>query len=281
MRILITGDKGFIGRQVGKRLAAAGFQTEGFDIIDGFDVCNFQSLVQKAAGCQVITHLAAIEEPSPTRTMETNVLGTWNVLCAAKETNVEKIIFLSSVDALGVFQGEAVPWYLPLDDDYPCHPCSPYSISKKLAEELCRFFSDATGIPILCLRPPGVWDESTYESIMAARQERPDYEWDPYWEYGAFIDIRDLAEAVLAAVQQDGNGFQCYLVASDDITTSGLSSLELVHKLHPDVPWKGGEAYNLDPFKSLVNTDKAKIALNWSPKYSWRKYQNERSGSTN
>jgi nucleoside-diphosphate-sugar epimerase len=51
----------------------------------------------------------------------------------------EKIIFLSSVDALGIFQGEGIPKYLPLDDDYPCHPRAVYSISKKLAEDMCRF----------------------------------------------------------------------------------------------------------------------------------------------
>lgn len=275
MRILITGNKGFIGQYVESCLVSNGFQTDGFDITDGYDVLNAELLVQKATGCRVIIHLAAIEGQSPAKVMETNLQGTWNILCAAKETNVEKIIFLSSVDALGIFQGEGIPKYLPLDDEYPCHPRAVYSISKKLAEDMCRFFSDSTGIPIVCFRPPGVWSELTYHEIIAARKERPEFEWDPFWEYGAFIDVRDLAEAVLASINNVKSGFHCFLLASDDITTSGMSSLGLVRKLFPDVKWNGDKEYDLDPFKSLVNTNKAKRILGWSPKYSWRRFLDE------
>lgn len=272
MRVLITGSQGFIGQYVCRRLDSAGFQTLGFDLVDGEDILDAPALARKADGCEVIVHLAAIETESPTRTMETNLLGVWNVLCAAKEHHVQKVIFMSSVDALGVFQGEGAPLYLPLDDQYPCHPRAPYSISKKLAEDMCRFFSDSTGIPVICLRPPGVWEEATYRQIQAAREERPSFEWDPYWEYGAFIDVRDLAEAVLAAIQAPIHEYHCLLVASDDITTSGRSSLALVHQLHPGIPWHGGTEYDLDPFKSLLDTRPAQRLLHWSPRYSWRKF---------
>jgi nucleoside-diphosphate-sugar epimerase len=272
MRVLITGNRGFIGQYVEKKFLQAGYDVVGFDIKDGYDILNTELLVQLAMGCQVIIHLAAIEEESSMKTMNTNLLGTWSILCAAKETNVEKIIYLSSVDALGIFQGEGIPKYLPIDDDYPCHPQTTYSISKKLSEDMCYFFSKSTGISIICLRPPGVWSESTYHQIISARQERPEYEWDPYWEYGAFIDVRDLAEAIFASRQNNLIGFHCFLVASNDITTSGMSSLELVQKLHPNVKWNGGNEYDLNPFKSLVNTDNAKSKLNWSPIYSWMKF---------
>ena len=273
MRILITGNKGFIGKYTEELLAASGFQVEGYDLADGCDILDAELLAGKMKGCQAVVHLAAIEDPSPTRTMQTNLLGTWNVLCASREAVVERVIFLSSVDALGVFQGEGKPLYLPLDDEYPCHPNAPYSLSKKLAEEMCRHFSAASGTAVTCLRPPGVWDEATYEMITAARRERPEYEWDPFWEYGAFLDVRDLAEAVLLALRSPLEGFHCLLLASDDITTSGLSSLELVRKLHPDVQWRGGAEYEADPFRSLVDTREAKRVLNWSPKHSWRQYR--------
>jgi len=275
MRVLITGNKGFIGQEVERKLISAGFQTCGYDIKDGFDILKADLLNQNAAGCRQIIHLAAIEGQSPAKVMETNLQGTWNVLCSAKETNAEKIIFLSSVDALGIFQGEGIPEYLPIDDDYPCHPRAVYSISKKLAEDMCRIFSNTTGIPVVCLRPPGVWSESTYHQIISARKERPEYEWDPYWEYGAFIDVRDLAEAVLASVNNIKNGFHCLLLASDDITTSGMSGTELVNKLFPGVKWNGGKEYEKDRFKSLINTSKAKRILKWSPQYSWKRFLGE------
>jgi nucleoside-diphosphate-sugar epimerase len=272
MRVLITGNKGFIGQEVERKLVSVGFQTIGYDIKDGYDVLNTDLLTKCATGCQVIIHLAAIEGQAPAKVMETNLQGTWNILSAAKETNAEKIVFLSSVDALGIFQGEGIPKYLPIDDDYPCHPVEVYSISKKLAEDMSRFFSELTGIPVICLRPPGVWDESTYHQIVANRKKRPEYEWVPYWEYGAFIDIRDLADAVLASIEKIKSKFHCLLLASDDITTSGMTSLELVRKLHPGVKWNGDKEYDQDLFKSLVNTDNAKHILGWSPKYSWKRF---------
>jgi UDP-glucose 4-epimerase len=273
MRILVTGNKGFIGCRVEKQLINAGYDIVGFDIIDGDDIRNPELLEKKVNGCKAIVHLAAIEGQSDLRVMETNLLGTWSTLQAGFQAKVDKMIFISSIDVLGVFQGEGTPLYLPLDDDYPCHPKSTYSISKKLAEDMCCYFSQSTEIPIICLRPPGVWDESTYYRIVAAREKRPEYEWDPYWEYGAFLDVRDLAQAIVLVLQNDIRGFHTLLLASHDITTSGMTSLELVRKLHPNVPWKGGPEYEAAPFSSLVKSNRAKSLLNWSPHYSWRNSQ--------
>jgi nucleoside-diphosphate-sugar epimerase len=278
MRILVTGNQGFIGRVVERRLIEAGCEIVGFDIVDGDDIRNPELVSKKTRGCDTIVHLAAVEGRSDTEVMETNVMGTWNVLNAGSYAKVDKIIFMSSVDVLGIFQGEGTPLYLPIDDDYPSHPVSVYSISKKLAEDMCGYFSGRTGIPVICFRPPGVWDESTYHKISDARKRRPEYEWDPYWEYGAFIDVRDLAEAVLRALQTDIQGFQKLLLAADDITTSGLTSLQLVKKLHPDVPWKGGQEYESAPFSALVKSTRAKALLSWSPHYSWRGFT-ENQGS--
>jgi UDP-glucose 4-epimerase len=273
MRILVTGNKGFIGRRAEQRLADAGYDVAGFDIVDGYDILNRESLGKRAEGCKAVVHLAAIEGQPDDKVLETNLVGTWNVLQAGRQAGVEKIIFMSSVDVMGVFQGEGMPKYLPLDDDYPCHPGSTYAISKKLAEDMCSFFNKSTGIPVICFRPPGVWDESTYLKITNARKKQPEYEWDPYWEYGAFLGVRDLAEAILRALEKEIKGFHTLLLASDDITTSGMTSLELVKKIHPNVSWKGGPEYEAVPFSSLVKTKRAKELLGWSPRYSWREFQ--------
>jgi UDP-glucose 4-epimerase len=278
MRILVTGNKGFIGRRVELRLVDAGYNVVGFDITDGYDILNLEGLGKRAEGCNAIVHLAAIEGQSDAKVMETNVVGTWNVLQAGDQVKVEKIIVMSSVDVLGVFQGEGTPKYLPLDDDYPCHPTSTYAISKKLAEDMCCYFNHRTQIPVICFRPPGVWDESTYLKITNARKKRPEYEWSPYWEYGAFLDVRDLAEAIMLALQKDTRGVHTLLLASDDITTSGMTSLELVKKLLPGLPWQGGPEYESAPFSSLVKTRKARELLNWSPRYSWREFQEKPTG---
>jgi UDP-glucose 4-epimerase len=278
MRVLVTGNKGFIGRRVEQRLVDADYDVVGYDISDGYDILSAEWLGKRVEGCNAIVHLAAIEGQSDARVMETNLVGTWNVLQAGRQAKVEKTVFISSVDVLGVFQGEGTPKYLPLDDDYPCHPASTYSVSKKLAEDMCLHFNAHTGIPLICFRPPGVWDESTYLKITNARKKQPEYEWYPYWEYGAFLDVRDLAEAILLALAQDIQGFHTLLLASDDITTSGMTSLELVKKIHPGVPWKGGLEYEAAPFSSLVKSQKARKLLGWSPRHSWREFQRKSTG---
>jgi UDP-glucose 4-epimerase len=272
MRVLITGNRGFVGRTTEQVLVSAGIETVGYDIAEGFDILDADALAQRAKGCHAILHLAAVEDKDSTKTIRTNLVGTLNVLRACDGSDVKKVIFLSSVDALGVFQGEGVPKYLPLDDDYPCHPRAAYSVSKKLGEEMCRYFSLDTGISILSLRPPGIWNEMTYGKIVVARKQRPEYEWDPFWEYGAFIDIRDLAEAVALALRKDFVGFHSLLIAANDITTSGMTAMELVRKLHPNVEWRGGKDYEKDPYRSLVQSENVKALLGWNPQYTWRRY---------
>ena len=70
------------------------------------------------------------------------------------------------------------------------------------AEELCETFTRATGTPSVCLRAPGVFDDATYAVIERARAASPAAEWSPIWEYGAFLDVQDLADAVVAALTQ-------------------------------------------------------------------------------
>lgn len=275
MQIFLTGSEGFIGQATNEALHNAGYQVEGYDIQEGYDVLDTESIAKRMNGCQMVIHLAAIEDQLAYQVMQTNLLGTWNVLSAASQIKVDKVLFASSVDALGVFQGEGIPKYLPLDDNYPCHPRTPYSISKKLAEDMCYHFSNSTGIPTICFRPPGVWDESTYRRITAARKERPEFEWEPYWEYGAFLDVRDFTSVIIMALQKDISGFHSLLLASDDITTSGMTSLQLVKKIHPNVPWRGGIEYESKPYNSLLRTENIKRLLGWSPEYSWEKYQRE------
>ncbi len=270
MKVFMTGNRGFIGQIVEKELLSSGFQVKGYDIEDDQDVLDYGKLEQEMSGCKLVIHLASIETEHEIETMDVNLLGTWNVLQIAKRNNVQKIVYISSVDALGVFQGEGIPKYLPLDDDYPCHPRATYSISKLLSEEMCYHYFRATGTSIIILRPPGVWNKETYSEIKTYRQIRPEYEWDPYWEYGAFIDVRDLSKAIVLSLDGEIKGFHKHLIASDDITTSGMTSMELVHKLMPQVEWRGNDEYVKEPYKSLLNTNAIKKLLKWSPKYSWK-----------
>jgi UDP-glucose 4-epimerase len=275
MRVLVTGSSGKVGAQVVSDLAACEHTPVAYDLATGQDILDPVALLESARGCDAIVHSAALlglADQGDSQIMATNLQGMWHVLSAAREAGIARVVFLSSVDALGVFKGERAPDYLPLDDAHPCCPSTPYAISKYLAENMCRLFAASTDVSVVCLRPPGVWTEATYARIQSARAMRTEFEWDPFWEYGAFIDVRDLSQACVCALTCRIERFACLLVSSGDITTSGRTSRELAAFVLPHVPWRGGSEYEAEPFRTLMNIENAKHTLAWEPKHSWRAY---------
>ncbi len=275
MRVLVTGSRGLIGSSVVEGLGASGHAVVGYDLRDSRDILHLPSLREATRGCDAIVHAAALlgkTDESRDQIMAVNLQGTWNVLSAGAEARVRRVVFLSSVDAIGVFKGERTPDYLPLDGAHPCHPATPYAISKRLAEEMCRFASGSMGLSVVCLRPPGVWDRDTYEWVQSERAKRREFEWDPFWEYGAFIDLRDLSRACLRALVCDIQAFRCVLVSSSDITTSGRTSRELAKFVHPDVEWRGGAEFDDEPYRTLVDIEPARKLLDWNPEHTWRAF---------
>jgi nucleoside-diphosphate-sugar epimerase len=275
MRVLVTGSRGRVGSSVCPVLARAGFDVRPFDILDGNDVLNAEQLRSALIGCDAVVHAAALFEPpadDPDRLHAVNVEGTRRVLELAQSSSVSHVVFVSSAAATGVFKGERAPDYLPLDDDHPSYPASPYSTSKRRAELLCEASATASRMSVTVLRPPGVWLPETYARIQAARARDPRYEWSPFWEYGAFVDVRDLSAACLAALTAGLSGHQRMFVASSDITTSGRASVELAGELLPGVPWRGDDSYRTDPYQTLVRIDRARRLLGWQPQFTWRRF---------
>ena len=143
---------------------------------------------------------------------------------------------------------------------------------------LCEQFAQTSAMAVVALRPPGVWTPETYSWVGDARQADPDFEWSPFWEYGAFVDGRDLATACVAALTADLEGFTNMFIASSDITTSGRSSLELVRELHPDVEWRGADSYRAEPFQTLLRIDRARTVLGWEPEHTWQRFLADGTG---
>jgi nucleoside-diphosphate-sugar epimerase len=264
-----------VASQIVSDLSASDHTTVAYDLAEGRDILDPVSLLDSARGCDAVIHSAALlglPDQNESEIMATNLLGTWNVLSAAQKVGIQRVVFLSSVDALGVFKGERSPDYLPLDDAHPCYPTTPYAVSKYLAEEMCRLFSASTDVSVVCLRPPGVWNEETYAWIQSERAKRAEFEWAPFWEYGAFIDVRDLSQACICALTCGVERFACLLVSSADITTSGQTSRQLAEFLMPNVEWRGDAEYEAEPFRSLVAIENASRTLAWTPKHSWQSY---------
>ena len=269
MKVLVTGDKGLIGRAVTTRLLAEGDGVVGFDRADGHDILDAASLARAAEGCDAVVHTAALlgrPNDRPDDIMTVNVTGTWNALAAARASGAKRVVAFSSVNALGIFSGNGTPDYLPIDDDHPARATTAYGISKRLGEEMCRCFTLDTGIPTICLRPPWVSDDARKAAQLAKRAANPEAEWSPFWEYGAWVDVRDLAEAVHLALRCPDPGHMTALVIADDVA-SATPSRELAARLLPGMPWRGPELS--EPRGALVASDAARLTFGWRPRHRW------------
>jgi nucleoside-diphosphate-sugar epimerase len=271
MRVLVSGSSGLIGRAVVEHLSAQGDQVVSFDVAEGHDVLDAEDYAAAAQGCDAIVHAAGGQKPdasdSGQRFITHNVTGNWNMLEAAHKAGIQRVVTFSSVNAIGVFRGEAAPDYLPIDDDHPIRPPTAYGMAKRLIEELCRCCTATRGIATVCFRPPAVCGPARHASMAAARASDPAAEWTPYWEYGAWIDVRDVAGAVFAALRCLELTHLTALIVADDVT-SPIPPRELAKKLLPDVPWRGPEP--TDEWAPLVRSDRAREALGWRPQHRWR-----------
>lgn len=271
MNVFVTGNQGRIGSEITKQLLAQGHTIVGFDRANGQNILDGAAVRAAAKGCDAVIHLASLlggPNDDPEETMQVSVMGSWHVLQAAEAEQMTRVVYFSSVNALGIFMGLKTPDYLPIDDDYPPQPVSAYGLSKRLVEDMCRYFTERTGIATVCLRPPWVSSPEIYERIAQWRAQNPNFDWKARWEYGAFCDVRDVAQAAVLGLTCPDPGHVTILLCADEINTD-RPSREVAHEVHPDVPWRGGPEYDANPQRALVSNQRAKQILGWQPRYGW------------
>ena len=172
--VLVTGAGGFIGSHLVEWLVVLGAKTRAFvrytsrpqagfldtlspdirksiEIIRG-DLRDYNAVLQATQGVNVVFHLGALigipySYVHPRETVDTNVMGTLNVLLAAREVGVERIIHTSSSEVYGTAR------YVPIDEAHPLQAQSPYSASKIGADKIAESFSDSYALPVVILRP--------------------------------------------------------------------------------------------------------------------------------
>ena len=171
-RILLTGGGGFIGSHLAERLVKEGAKVKVFlrytsrgergfladsgladsvEIIHG-DLKDSDAVKKAMDKTDVVFHLAALiaipySYKHPLDVVETNVIGTLNVLNAAKEIGVEKIVHTSTSEVYGT----AI--YTPIDEKHPLQGQSPYSASKIGADKIAESFHLSFGLPVATMRP--------------------------------------------------------------------------------------------------------------------------------
>ncbi|TNM63412.1 NAD-dependent epimerase/dehydratase family protein [Aliirhizobium smilacinae] len=157
--ILVTGSAGRVGRAVVAALRAKGRAVRGFDLrssgTDGDDIVgsleDAAKLAQAVEGVVSVLHLGAFMSWAPAdrdRMFAVNVEGTRRLLEAASAAGVRRFVFASS----GEVYPENRPEFLPVTEDHPLKPNSPYGLTKLLGEELVRFQQRAGAMETVILR---------------------------------------------------------------------------------------------------------------------------------
>ncbi len=280
MRILVTGHRGHVGGPVIDHLTSLGHETRGFDRADGDDLLDIAAVKNAADGCDAIVHLGAIPHDSagdPDQIMAVNVLGTWHVLLAAEAAAAGesgtaggmRVVYFSSAQVFGTAGGERLPDYFPIDDEHPRLATRAYGLSKCLAEDLCAAFTARTGIASVALRPVHVWDPGMYGRVRAQWRADPSSEGEPFWEYGAFVDVRDVATAVRLALTVPLDGHHRMLLAATGIAAT-QPSLDIAARLAPGVPIRDQARYQHDPWNALFDCSTAERVLGWRPHHTWQ-----------
>jgi nucleoside-diphosphate-sugar epimerase len=205
VRVLITGGAGFIGSHLAERLLHEGAEVRVLDsfatgrrenlahlpdveVVEG-DVQSYERAHNAVRGCEVVLHQAALPSvprsiQDPLTTHAVNTTGTLNVLLAARDAGVGRVVYASSSSVYG--SGEQ----LPKSEDQRLAPMSPYAVSKLAGEGFCRTFTNVYDLDCVSLR---------YFNVFGPRQ-------DPTSQYAAVIPnfIAAAIEGTRPVVYGDG-----------------------------------------------------------------------------
>lgn len=244
-KILVTGADGFIGSHLTEALVRAGYDVRAFTLYNSFgswgwldtaepavrdgldvfagDIRDPHGVRQAMKGCDAVLHLAALiaipySYHSPATYVETNVTGTLNVVQAARDLGVARVVCTSTSEVYGTAR------YVPIDEEHPLQGQSPYSASKIGADQMALSYFRSFGTPVTVLRP-----FNTYGPRQSARAVIPtiitqiaagvrtlklgalhptrDFSFVSDTVAG-FMAMLDAPEAVLGEVINIGSGFE-------------------------------------------------------------------------
>jgi len=223
-------------------------------------------------GMDVVIHLAAntgvpVSVEHPRLDMECNVIGTFNMLEAARQKKVPRFVFASS----GAPAGEVEP---PIHEELPPHPVSPYGASKLAGEGYCSAYYKSYGVETVCLRFSNVYGPgSTHKSSVVAKFIKQALNGETLVIYGDgtqtrdFIYIDDLINALYFAAIKKGIGGETFQIATsrettlDEITEFLLKAFEDHGLTCPQV--EKTEPRLGDVKRNFSDTSKAKEILGW------------------
>ncbi len=287
-KVLITGASGFIGSHLAKKVVSQKSKVvtlsphattiEGtipkIGSVENFELLN--NLIKKEQ-IQIIFHLAAqpiveVGQTNPINTFEVNIKGTWNILEAARENNIQKIIVASTVHVYGDNPD------LPYKEEYFPQPSRPYETSKACADLLAQSFADTYDLPVEIPRFVNIYgpgDLNFTRLIPKVIKTVLKGENPHVWDIGSvrdFLYIDDAIDAYLTLAQKQVDNKKRLRVvnfgAGKPIKVYDLV-LKIINLIDKNMKIKT-EATPDSRFNEIkqqyVSIEKAKKELNWEPK---------------
>jgi NAD dependent epimerase/dehydratase len=298
-KTLITGADGFIGSHLTEALVRAGHDVRAFVLYNSFnswgwldhcgadvrgrfevfagDVRDPNGVRAAMKGCDAVLHLAALigipySYHSPDTYVDTNIKGTLNVLQAARDLGVAKVIHTSTSEVYGTAR------FVPITEEHPLQGQSPYSASKIGADHMALSFHASFATPVVVIRP-----FNTYGPRQSARAVIPTIitqiaRGARQIKLGAvhptrdFNFVSDTAAAFLAALQSDGAIGEVINVGSNFEISVGDTARAIAEVMGADIEILTEDA-RLRPVASEVerlwaSNEKASRMLGWRPQYA-------------
>lgn len=298
-KVLLTGADGFIGSHLAERLLEEGCHLKAFVYYNSFnswgwldslprnikekieifsgDIRDPNGVREAMKGTDLVFHLAALiaipfSYHSPDSYIDTNVKGTLNIIQAAKDFNVSRVLVTSTSEVYGTAQ------YVPIDEKHPRQPQSPYSASKIGADCIAESFYRSFNLPLTIVRP-----FNTYGPRQSARAVIPTII-TQLLNGRKEIDLGDLTPTRdLLFVKDTVNGFveiakcdaligqDCNIATQSEVSIKDLAE-ELIAQISPDAIIKQ-HAERMRPEKSEVfrlfgSNQKIKEYTGWNAKYT-------------
>lgn len=285
MKALVTGGAGFIGSNIAVKLLEMGFSVRILDDLSSGYKSNVPEKAEfikgsvvdgdlaknAAAGVDYIFHLAAsvgnkraIDNPILDATI--NVLGTLNVLEAARATGVKKLVYSSSAGIFGELKT------IPIKEDHPMDPDSPYGVSKLAAEKDCLAYMKLYDVPVVCLRYFNVFGVhqrfDAYGNVIPIFADRI-LKKVPITIFGDgdqtrdFVNAKDVAQANIKSALSDATGV-FNIGSASRITINNLAKLmEEVSGVSVGIEF--GPERPGDVRDSLADVSKAREAFGFDP----------------
>ncbi|RAP77936.1 NAD-dependent epimerase/dehydratase family protein [Paenibacillus montanisoli] len=276
--VVVTGGSGRLGYWAIRELLQ-----EGHHVISGdqaapkhslcpsvlVDLNQMEQVLRLLEQADEVIHLAAIPAPgilSNEETYRNNTISSYNVLEAADQLGIRKVVIGSSASIYGFAYAKHpfLPDYFPVDENHPLLPQECYGLSKIVNEQTAAMFNRRSDMQIVSLRMSCILSEDVYFDFC----NRPDLEKIMYPLFWSYVDVRDAARACRLGIEASGLGAMPLEICAND-TLSREKTKDLYSKYYSQVT---DIRTTLEGHTSLSSNQKARQSLNWQPQFSWRMY---------